>query len=366
MAAVACATDFAKGFPEDQALRTCRIAGTIAEAAGSDADEVRAVIYVALLRFVGCTATASEMAAALGDELAVSAAFAAVDERRLASVLLAAWRTFDDAGSLPRQVRSTIGLLASAPAVIKEHETASCEVAALFAAEAGLPDRVRLCLPQVFERYDGRGNPGEHAGDAIDRAVRIEQVANLVELVSRSHGWPAVPAALQAQSGRRLDPALVRLVAANEGIVRVAATTPVDLDAILDSEPKPRLTYTDSELDRALAAVGAVADLKSLFTRGHSSAVAARAAAGAQGLAYPTPTSRWFAGPAGCTTSAGSQCRPRPGSARLRSARRNGRRCGCIRTSASGCSVAGPASGRTRRWSAHTTSAPTAAATTAA
>src|SRR5690349_2942073 len=87
MAALSAATDFAKGFPEEQATRTCRIAMRLAELAGLDDAVRRDVFYVSLLRFVGCTATAPEMAAALGDELAISEAFAAIDTRDLRTVI---------------------------------------------------------------------------------------------------------------------------------------------------------------------------------------------------------------------------------------------------------------------------------------
>ena len=87
MAVVASAGDFAKGYAEEQALRTCRIGMWLADVAGLDAEDRQAVFYLSLLRFVGCTATASEMAAALGDEVAVSAAFAAADPRNLRSVV---------------------------------------------------------------------------------------------------------------------------------------------------------------------------------------------------------------------------------------------------------------------------------------
>jgi len=92
MAVVSAAGDFAKGYAEEQALRTCRIGMRLADRAGlSDADR-QAVFYLSLLRFVGCTATASQMAAALGDELAVSAGFASVDPKDLPSVVKAAGR----------------------------------------------------------------------------------------------------------------------------------------------------------------------------------------------------------------------------------------------------------------------------------
>ena len=164
MAAVSAATDFAKGLPEEQALRTCRIALALAGRAGLSAEEQRAVLYVSLLRFVGCTATAPEMSAALGDELAVSGRFAAVDPRDLRAVLATATGFVGVEHGLPRRALDVLRFLAAAPAVIREHEVASCEVARLFAGRAGLPAGIGHALGQVFERWDGHGHPGTGSG----------------------------------------------------------------------------------------------------------------------------------------------------------------------------------------------------------
>src|SRR5689334_19290682 len=199
MAVVASAGDFAKGYAEEQALRTCRIGMWLAGVAGLDAEDRQAVFYLSLLRFVGCTATASEMAAALGDEIAVSAAFATVDPRHLRAVVDTAAGLVGGAG--PRRALGVARFMLAAPAVIREHEVTSCEVARLFAERIGLPARVCAGLGQVFERFDGHGHPGVHAGDHILLPVRVEQVANAIELGVDVAG----------RAGSTLDPSLVRL-----------------------------------------------------------------------------------------------------------------------------------------------------------
>lgn len=180
MAMVSSATDFAKGLPEEQALRTCRISMRLADLVGIEAAGARDVFYVSLLRFVGCTATAPEMAAALGDEIAVSALFASVDPRDLRAVL-AATRALT--GVEPRRLNRVVDLvrfMATAPAVIREHEVASCEVGRAFAARAGLPDSTGRALAHVFERWDGHGH---WAGRAAPTSTRPPAS-------SRSPTWP--------------------------------------------------------------------------------------------------------------------------------------------------------------------------------
>jgi hypothetical protein len=78
-------SDLAKGFNDGQAMRTSVLALRIARRMQLPDDQVAAAYWIALLRFVGCTATASELAEELEDEIALSATFATVDRlhRRL-------------------------------------------------------------------------------------------------------------------------------------------------------------------------------------------------------------------------------------------------------------------------------------------
>src|SRR5713226_5802046 len=68
MAALSLATDLGMGQPLEQALRTCLIAIELAERMGLAKDEISEVFYVALLRFLGCTADAHEVAKMFGGD----------------------------------------------------------------------------------------------------------------------------------------------------------------------------------------------------------------------------------------------------------------------------------------------------------
>src|SRR5918995_365395 len=73
------ATDLGRGQPMEHALRTCLLSLRLGEALGLGRAQLGAVYYVALLRFLGCTADAHETAAAVGgDDLAFRAAAAPV------------------------------------------------------------------------------------------------------------------------------------------------------------------------------------------------------------------------------------------------------------------------------------------------
>src|SRR6266849_794921 len=79
MAALSLATDLGMGQPMEQALRTCLIAVSLGDRLRLSRDELSEVYYVALLRFLGCTADAHEFAAMVGgDDISMPAAIAPV------------------------------------------------------------------------------------------------------------------------------------------------------------------------------------------------------------------------------------------------------------------------------------------------
>ena len=68
MAALSLATDLGMGQPLEQALRTCLLAIELGERMGLAKDEISEVFYVALLRFIGCTVDAHELAEIFGGD----------------------------------------------------------------------------------------------------------------------------------------------------------------------------------------------------------------------------------------------------------------------------------------------------------
>ena len=68
LAALSLATDLGMGQPLEQALRTCLIALSLGDRLGLGPDDLSDVYYVALLRFLGCTADAHEFAELVGGD----------------------------------------------------------------------------------------------------------------------------------------------------------------------------------------------------------------------------------------------------------------------------------------------------------
>lgn len=279
LAALSLATDLGVGQPLEQALRTCLIALSLGERSGLSGEELSEVYYVALLRFLGCTADAHEMAQlAGGDEIALRAAIAPVaggPSREFAAQVMPAV----GAGQRPaRRARLLAGMMTSGKAQIREGLRAHCELGENLAQRLMLPAGVRAGLAAAFEQWNGKGLPEGIAGEQIPLAARIVFLARDVEILHRLGGEERALAAVRRRAGASYDPALCEELVRDPADVWEAAQTPSPWEEVLGREPEPRPWVPQARLDAVLSAFADFADLKSPFTAGHSRGVAALAA----------------------------------------------------------------------------------------
>jgi HD-GYP domain-containing protein (c-di-GMP phosphodiesterase class II)/DNA-binding CsgD family transcriptional regulator len=282
--ALSLATDLGMGQPMEHALRTCLLSLRLGEALGLGRPQLSDVYYVALLRFLGCTADAHETAVAVdGDDLAFRAAVAPVlSGSSLAFFGRAVTGVGRGRGALGR-ARAVGGFLVKAhriPGGVAAH----CEVAEHLARRLGLGPAVRRGLAHALERWDGGGLPAGVAGEGIALPARIVCLARDVEVLHRLGPPDAVGAIVRRRRGGAYDPAVV---AACErcwpGIAEVLEDLgePSVWERVLAAEPAPRARVGPAGLDGVLEVFADFVDLKSPFTLGHSRGVAALAAAAA-------------------------------------------------------------------------------------
>ncbi len=270
VAAISLATDLVTGQPVEHALRTCLLSTTVAEAIGLDAPTRSDVHYVALLRFLGCTADAPETARiAGGDNIDFFAAMAPTAMGSPADELRAMLRSLGRGRPPARRAALLAGALVD-PGWGARTLTAHCEVGSRLAGRLGLGDGVVRSLAHAYERWDGRGQPAGLAGEDIPVAVRVVIVARDAVLWRRLAGAEVAREVLTHRRGAAYDPAVVDAV---------LAAGPDDVDGpvwerVLAAEPAPARRIGPSALDAALGAVGDFADLRSTWTVGRSSRVA--------------------------------------------------------------------------------------------
>ena len=283
MAALSLATDLGMGQPLEQALRTCLIAIELAERMGLTKDEISEVFYVALLRFLGCTADAHEVAEMFGgDDLTARGAAAPV----VGGSPLEIGRELLKVGAGQGPVRR-MQLIARGPQLAREGARAHCEMAEHLAVRLGLPAGVRRALGVEYLRWDRLGAPRGFSRNDIRISARIVFVARDAEVLHREGGSRLLRASLRARSGHAYDPAVVGtlLQHAEEVMAAIEVTSP--WEAVLRREPEPHPWVPESRLDSVLETFADFVDMKSPCMAGHSRGVAAlagRASAGGKKL----------------------------------------------------------------------------------
>ena len=176
------------------------------EALGLPADVRGEVFYVSLLRFLGCTADAHQLAAmAGGDEVRFLAGMAPVamgspreEIARMIGLVAAGQR-------MPQRLRALARALTDSKGGERLLE-AHCEVGARLAIEMGLPQRVAAALGFAYARWDGRGVPAGVAGKDIPVSVRVSIVARDLELWARETSTEATRRVLERRRGHAYDP----------------------------------------------------------------------------------------------------------------------------------------------------------------
>jgi HD-GYP domain-containing protein (c-di-GMP phosphodiesterase class II) len=286
LASLSLAADLGMGQPLESAHRSAILAMQLGTAAGLAARDLKDAYFVALLRHVGCTADAAVTADLFGgDEIAARGYLALVDQGKPTALIAALARNLG-AGEPPlRRARLLANALIKLPRLAAAAR-AHCEVAQSLADAVGCGLRVCEALGHTFERWDGKGL-GRKQGDAIPIAMRLVQVADEAQRFHGAAGIDGAVAMLGIRAGGALDPTLAGVLRADAAALFAGLDVPSIWDAAIAAEPGTPDYIDDARLDSALQAMGAFADLKSSYTRGHSTGVAELAAGAAERLGMP-------------------------------------------------------------------------------
>jgi HD-GYP domain-containing protein (c-di-GMP phosphodiesterase class II)/DNA-binding CsgD family transcriptional regulator len=284
LAAVSVATDLGNGQEPEKAIRACLVATALARRMGIREADVSDIYSTALLRHLGCTATAHEEAWLVGDELAARPVAERADfgsPRETLGLLLLAGR-----GTGVDRVRYLARALRSGKKGDQAILGAVCEVGARLAERLGLGPGVRDGLYQSFERWDGTGTPQGLAADGICLPARLADVGHQAVIFDRLGGPESAVAAIRRRAGGWFDPGAAETFARfGPGILEGIGSRDV-WEAVLEAEPEPRRTIGREGLDGLARALADMVDLKSPFMLGHSSEVADLSARAATALGF--------------------------------------------------------------------------------
>lgn len=287
VATLALAQDNAFGQPLESQLRSCLLATWICEEAGYERDVRQTAYWVALLRYVGCTGHAHEVATLFGDEIAIRAQTLVHDAGNPAEVMrdvfeyATAWRPEEERDEIVRMLQQT------AHEWVVHNFASGCEVADMLVQRLAFGPGVREALAFTFERWNGKGFPKHVGGEAIPLPMRIVHLSHDMEAIGRIFSPDHALDAARDRRDQTYDPALSDLFVAHGGgwFDRLRETEP--WDAVLALEPEPHRMLDGDELDHALNVAADFIDLKSPYMGGHSRRCAQLATDAALVLGFP-------------------------------------------------------------------------------
>src|SRR5579871_4168574 len=256
----------------EHVLRQCRIALRLADQVRLDDDERAVVYYTALLINVGCHSDAHEQAKWFGDDIALKSGKYENYGRPLRAAS-AAVRLIGTGNPPLHRFRVGLGLALSGrkdfDGMIAQH----ARLAGRLAADLGLSQAVQRAVGSSYEQWDGKGWPGELAGEAVPVAARLAQLAEFTEVAHRLGGVAAATAVATRGAGSQFDPSLSALLTSRANAIFDGLDETPTWNAVIEAEPALRIHLTEAEFDLALVAIADFVDLKSPYTLGHARAV---------------------------------------------------------------------------------------------
>ena len=173
VATLALAQDNAFGQPLESQLRSCLLAMWLCDEAELGAACAKTVYWVALLRYIGCTGHAHEVATLFGDEIAIRARTLVHDAADPAESCATSWHSRPPVAR-PSEREQIIRMIEQGAHEWAVHNFASgCEVGDMLVRRLGFSADVREALRFTFERWNGKGFPTHARGEAIPLAMRV-------------------------------------------------------------------------------------------------------------------------------------------------------------------------------------------------
>lgn len=287
VATLALGQDNAFGQPLESQLRSCLLSNWMCEAAGLDAATRATTYWVSLLRYVGCTGHAHEVATLFGDEIAIRAQTLVHDAGNPAEVIRDVI-AFATAGREEGERERIVQFIQQNAREWATHNFSSgCEVGDMLVQRIDFGPEVREALRFTFERWGGTGYPTHASGTSIPLPMRIVHVSQDMEAIARLFSIDHALAAVRDRRDRTYDPALADVFAEHGRAWLERLQTLDPWDAALALEPEPRRMLEGDALDAALTVAADFIDLKSPFMNGHSRRCAQVAGDAARILGLP-------------------------------------------------------------------------------
>ncbi len=288
LGALSLASDMAFGFPLEKAIRTSVLGVELGRRHGLADDTLRDVYYSTLLTYAGCTAFTHEVSVlAGGDDIAISNLMVFLDLADPVDMITKILTRVGASQKLAERTRSVARVMIGGLKAGDQHANSLCDVATHLAELVGMSADVRASLGEICERWDGKGAPRGTAGEALLMPMRVVNMAHIAEIAFHRSGRESALEVVKKRAGGQFDPALAATFASEAGALFDAIERDSLWEHFLEIEPEPHATANATRFDDVALAFAGVADLKSVWTLGHSTGVARLAGAVADALGLP-------------------------------------------------------------------------------
>ncbi|MCW3783462.1 LuxR C-terminal-related transcriptional regulator [Defluviimonas sp. CAU 1641] len=271
------ATDLADGQPQGSAMGSALIATRVGQRMGLGSAELTELYWSTLLRFMGCTATAHEIApAGFGTEQGVNNAFTRSDPYNLDEmrrVLDASLPTDVDPAERRARIEALAQLRDDAYYFVGQH----CNQAKALAQRLPVPEGVSTIVSMRHSRWDGMA-PLHPSGNDLPLNARIMEFAVAMELHRRAGGLRTMAEVAATRSGGQFDPDVVTAFLVSPEEIAAGSGHGIDFDLFKSVEPGGPISIAQKDIRTVAEAYADFIDIKSTWYLGHSRKVA--------GLAY--------------------------------------------------------------------------------
>jgi HD-GYP domain-containing protein (c-di-GMP phosphodiesterase class II) len=282
LGALTMACDIAFAFPQEKAMRTCVLAIELGRRHGLENDALHDVYYSTLLTYAGSTAFTHEVSRLSGgDDIVIGNTMIFLDAGDPVEMLRQLVAKLGAGRGLAERARTVARMMLASRSAGDDHAYSICDVATNLANLLGMSSGVRGALSEICERWDGKGAPRGIAGDALLLPMRIVNVAHIAEIAHHRGGRATALDVVRKRAGGQFDPAIAKTFARHADALFDAIELESIWECFLGAEPEPHATANPTRFDDVALAFARVADLKSVFTLGHSSGVARLADAAA-------------------------------------------------------------------------------------
>lgn len=282
--ALSLATDLGTGHPLEWALNSALLGVRLGEAIGLDEQKLREVYYVALLRYIGCTADVDTRVELFGDDPGEAGSQYAFVDATNADEMLEWMSRYVGRGQSAAQRQHAMNRM---PSALPQHVQAHCEVAQFFVDRLGFAVSIRESVRQTYERWDGRGMPYGLKGEELTLATRVTQLVQDVETYRRAGKTEEVVTVIRQRANTAYDPRIAEVFCRHAADLMSGLDDEVSVEAILSAEPGEHAYLTDDEFDAAALVLADFIDLLSPHYACHSRKVASLATTAAQHYGLP-------------------------------------------------------------------------------